>query len=299
MSAIAAKTRAMSTDFAALAVALGDLENHLFRGKDEWQVAASDPDNAQATFVDWRAARRSELEQLADDWSTEYRTFGSSTPVYLNGMLAEYGIKPCFKETDRVGIASVFDLQPEWPSSVPSCVIRAEDGEPFEGIAIDQVQFFSTQLGCGDLKDPLIRIPVAGGWLWLMATGRPANEANLSLRATTILEASHKLDERYGNRLAMPALDMTLTSDVSWLVGMFGGKQKTKVIDRVLHRLTIKIQPNTPSNGTITRNITPDTFIMNEPFMGFFTRNAHSTLPLNVFYVDPSCWSEPKEAIPV
>lgn len=300
----------MAIDFAGPAIGLSDFEHDELRGNPVWETSKYD-DAQQGSFVDWQTDHAKGLEHisrmlcLSDGDSQTLRVMSSRSPEALNNFLGINNLPAAFRNPSRsdetaIGLASITTLAPKWQGEVQPFVLRARDDEPFRGFVIEHgVEFYTTMLMHGGLKDPLIRVRTQdGGSLWLMATRRPESEVDLAIRATAILRATHKLERCYGSSVALPELVVSLRPNLSWLHGLKTvNGNKEDVIKTTYQQIDLSIIPNKQTNGTPTHTQATDVFALNEPFMGFFTL-PDSSVPICTFFTDPGGWQAPNEPIP-
>lgn len=307
-------------DLATVAHALNELCNTFF-GEGEWAGFTAE----QREFLTWYAAHRDEISKLDD-----LEALASTEYAELNQFLTTHGFEPMFQPFAGIGVASILDMLIEWiaegsvtqvrrplPSTTPPSTTKDIYGRliPTEPI-LRWEEYPGFRLGsdtaevydAAGYKNPLVRLHTKTGHsLWLMKADEPASGLELNRLAQQLLTAQLTPSREWTVGATMPMLEMDVKADLSWMIGttvVSPTKGKYK-LQQAFQRFKLRANEKGAHVKVVTGMVfamaaagpLPSPYILNDPFIGFFTQPDNDTLPLAAFWADTDVWQKPSGAL--
>lgn len=282
-------------DLATIAHALNALRGTAI-GDAKW-IEINDQ---QRVFLAWFEEHRDEVDTLSD-----VKALASKSFAELNRFLTDNRFDPMFDEFDGIGVVSILDMLMEWVSEGRATRIlrmEADGGKDFYGRKIPkEVAYPAFAVRDADVYEagyehPLVRLRTKTGHsLWLMKAGEPPSGLTLNTAANLVLQA--KRTHHYGwDGAIVPMLEMDTDGDIDWLLGM----QNTAdyFIQSVFQKFKLRANEKGARVKVATGMVVcmaaagPSTppYIVDDPFIGFFTQPGHDNLPLAAFWADTDSW---------
>jgi len=288
----------MALDIATLIYAFRDLEK--FWDTDpavEWQ-----PHNdSQQQFLDWYQCHGNKVSDIPG-----LTGIVSEHREVLVNYLKEYGYNHYLRSFDGVGVVSLFDLCDQWRKPGQVGVIRSYIRSNRRTADFDSVRLpaaTATLYGVQGWHDPLVALDSDSGMrLWLMPHyKRPRDGLSLFATALDVLSARKGPVRRYSGA-EIPMLDLSVDPDVSWLIGYDTHVQGTgyQVVAQTFqsvgvsldqHGFRAKVMSVVATERSAPSGLPP--YVLNQPFLGFFTTRQQPTIPLACFWADYDSWRTP------
>lgn len=261
--------------------------------KEDWDITSwkgcSPPQDHACSFWSSYSARVQPLTGLAGLISVHYHQ--------LNTFLHRHGLsEDKFKPFDGVGVASVVKRWPEWlMTGIVTPVFSG--GRMFPGFELTAVETYTVP---GFDNQPLAQLRTAAGdSMWVMIPPNvPSNPMHLALMAQKIAEAPRR--QSHWSSLVMPMLDVSRSSDLSWLTGMIGlGPEIELVVQQAFQHFRVQVN-HMGAEVLVGMEGLPrvgDTdfgqLIIDQPFIAYFTHKDHEEIATAALWAERDCWSEP------
>lgn len=291
-------------DLTTMGHALTELQN-VFLGESKWNGI----NDQQAEFLAWYATHRDEITKLSD-----LEALASTDYAVLNSFLVTRGFDPMFEPFTGIGVAAILDMLVEWiHEGTLTTISRYEHAGGIDYLnlqsAVDYPAFKIAPSGV-DIYDaagyehPLIRLHTKTGHsLWLMKAGEPASGLELNNAAESLTHAPLALTYRWTG-VIVPMLEMDVEPDLSWMLGCTalsptkGKWTVAQIFQKFKLRANAKGARVKVATGMMmmTANAMappPPPYILDDPFIGFFTQPGNDTLPLAAFWADTDVWQNP------
>lgn len=151
-------------------------------------------------------------------------------------------------------------------------------------------------------RDPLIRLHTKTGHsLWLMRADEPSSGLQLNRIAQQLLNnAVLRPSVEWIVGVVVPMLEMNIDADLSWMLGMsaFSSSMERWFVQQAFQQFKLRannvgahveaatgMMMATGACGPI-----PEPYVLDDPFIGFFTHPGNDTLPLAAFWADTDSW---------
>lgn len=287
-------------DLATVAHALNELSNTF--NQAGWGAI----NDEQREFLDWYADHSEEIAALGN-----LEALASTDYVELNQFLTARGFPALFSEFKGLGVASVLDMLLEWieegyattlSRSVPVGEHKNAFGQKspvFEDVSYPAFRVDAGVYDVAGYPNPLVRLRAKNGHsLWLMKADEPASGIALNRAVLGVLGSQMSTNRTWANSAIVPMLEIDTDGDVAWLTGM---RNADYYVAQVFQKFKLRANEKGARVKVATGMIvalaacapTPQPYVLNDPFIGFFTQAGHDTLPLAAFWADTDVWRVP------
>ncbi len=308
-------------DLTTMGHALNELCN-AFLGDSEWEGI----NERQQEFLSWYTAHRDEITKLSN-----LEALASTDFEELNNFLIARGFDPMFSPFEGIGVASILDMLVEWVIKGELTTISRYEEVLTPGLSTARIHAGPTDGSVGYLTlqkavdypafkitadnvdiydesfvEPLVRLRTkTGASLWLMKSGEPASGLELNRVARQLLaETALRPDPQWTAGVIVPMLEMDITPNLSWMIGTtaISPTQGKYAVQQAFQKFKLRANEIGAHVKVLTGMVMvsacattppPPPYVLNDPFIGFFTQPGNDTLPLAAFWADTDTWQNP------
>lgn len=296
-------------DLTTIGHALNELCTAFFH-EPEWLAL----NNEQQEFLTWYMDHRDEISKLDN-----LEALASINAAELNAFLKSHGFDPMFDPFNGIGVAAILDMLVQWVVEGDSTTItryeldnsadhRDTYGRPILTTAPVNYPAFRIYSEGADVYDvagywePLVRLSTkTNHHLWLMRADEPKSGLELNRQAQRLLRATRRQHLGYVG-VMVPMLEMNIRADLSWITGMkITSTTGNYAIEKAFQQFKLRADTTGAhvkvatgfAVATASCGPTPEPYVFDEPFIGFFTQPGNDTLPIAAFWADTDSWHEP------